>query len=111
MWETRRPSWHADTALSSTGLTSQPDSSCFRNQNEVTQKVFDYALTSCMPKKRKVRRKFYTLPSFRKLDAEGAKAALEAKGDPGDPEVQKMIATIEQLIENKKPKSTIDKSA
>jgi len=51
------------------------------------------------------------LPSFRKLDAEGAKAALEAKGDPGDPEVQKMIATIEQLIENKKPKSTLDKSA
>jgi len=65
-----------------------------------------------MPKKRKVRRKSYTLPSFRKLDAEGAKAALEAKGDPGDPEVQKMIATIEQkLIVNKKPKSTFDKSA
>jgi hypothetical protein len=65
-----------------------------------------------MPRKRKVGKKPYTLPSFRALDAEAAEPELEAKGESDDPHVQKMIRAIDQkLSPDKEVKSTLDKSA
>jgi hypothetical protein len=65
-----------------------------------------------MPNKRKVQKKSYELPSVRKLDADTAKAELEAKGDPDDPRVQEMLRALDQKLNaDKKLKSKLDKSA
>jgi hypothetical protein len=65
-----------------------------------------------MPKTRKVRKKPYKLPSFRILNAETAKAELEAKGEPDDPHVRTIIRGIDQQLDaDKKAKSKLDKSA
>lgn len=65
-----------------------------------------------MPSKRKAKKKRYTSPSFKVHDAESAKAELEAKGQPQDPNVQTMLRSINERLQTvKKPKSKLEQSA
>ena len=50
----------------------------------------------------KIHKKAYTLPTFRRLDAEAAKAELQAKGESDDPRVQKILRAIDQTLSAKK---------
>lgn len=59
-----------------------------------------------MPRDPKAVKKPYNSPSFAVCDASAAKAQLKAKGDPKDPNTQKMLSLIdEQLKRRKKDKS------
>jgi hypothetical protein len=65
-----------------------------------------------MPSTRKFRKKSYKAPSFRVINAETAKAELEAKGEPDDQQVQTMIRKVDQqLSADKRAKSKLDKPA
>ena len=65
-----------------------------------------------MPSKRKAKKKRYTSPSFKVHDAESAKAELEARGQPQDPNVQTMLRSINERLQTvKKPKSKLEQSA
>ena len=65
-----------------------------------------------MSDNRKLHKKLYKAPAIRKVSVEEARRELDNKGDPQDPEVQKMNRDIVQkLTLNKKPKSGMDKSA
>jgi hypothetical protein len=60
----------------------------------------------------KIHKKPYTLPTFRRLDAEAAKAELQAKVESDDPRVQKILRAIDQTLSAKKnPESSRDKPA
>jgi hypothetical protein len=85
----------------------------FRNKKRtIHQKTMANCYDYCVSRKLKIRKKRYTSPSFRVLDAETAKAELEAKGQPGDPRVQEMLRAIDQKLNaDKKLKSKLDKSA
>jgi hypothetical protein len=85
----------------------------FRNKKRPFSKK---TMVSCydyfVPRKLKIKKKRYASPSFRVLDAETAKAELEAKGQPGDQRVQEMLRAIDQKLNaDKKLKSKLDKSA
>ena len=65
-----------------------------------------------MPSKRKAKKKRYTSPSFNIHDAQSAKAELEARGQPKDPNVHRILRSINQQLEtSKKPKSDLEESA
>ena len=65
-----------------------------------------------MPSKRKAKKKRYASPSFKVHDAESAKAELEARGQPQDPNVQTMLRSINERLQTvKKPKSKLEQSA
>jgi hypothetical protein len=65
-----------------------------------------------MTRKRKDAKKRYTSPSFKVLDADGAKAELKAKGIADDPNVQRMLSLIEGKVKTKgRSKPKLDKSA
>ena len=65
-----------------------------------------------MPSKRKAKKKRYTSPSFKVHDAESAKAELEARGQPQDPNVQRILRSINERLQTvKKPKSKLEQSA
>jgi len=65
-----------------------------------------------MPSKRKAKKKRYTSPSFKVHDAGSAKAELEAKGQPQDPNVQRILRSINERLQTvKKPKSKLEQSA
>jgi hypothetical protein len=57
-------------------------------------------------------KKLYASPSFKVHDAQSAKSELEARGQPQDPNVQKILRSINEGLErSKKPKSKLDQSA
>ena len=65
-----------------------------------------------MPSKRKAKKKRYTSPSFNIHDAQSAKAELEARGQPKDPNVHRILRSINQQLDTtKKPKSDLEESA
>ena len=65
-----------------------------------------------MPSKRKAKKKRYTSPSFNIHDAQSAKAELEARGQPKDPNVHRILRSINQQLETtKKLKSDLEESA
>lgn len=46
------------------------------------------------------KRKPYEPPTLKKLDAQSAKALLEAKAIPGDKEAEKLLEEIRRKLEN-----------
>ena len=65
-----------------------------------------------MPSKRQTKKKRYASPSFKVLDAESAKVELEARGDPQDPNVHRILRSIDEKLETiKKPKAKLEHSA
>ena len=46
------------------------------------------------------KRKPYEPPTLKKLDAQSAKALLEAKSIPGDKEAEKLLEEIRRKLEN-----------
>lgn len=62
-----------------------------------------------MPHERKGTKKPYSVPSFKKLDADTAKAALETKAVPGDIGARAMLNSIgssKAELRRKGPEST-----
>lgn len=59
------------------------------------------------------KKKFYASPSFKVHDAESAKSELEARGQPQDPNVHRILRSINERLERiKNPtKSKLDQSA
>ena len=65
-----------------------------------------------MPSKRKAKKKRYASPSFKVHDAESAKVELEARGEPQDPNVHRILRSINEKLETiKKPKAKLEHSA
>ncbi|MGA8308787.1 MAG: hypothetical protein WB755_02070 [Terriglobales bacterium] len=54
-----------------------------------------------MPSKLKAAKKPYSGPSFRMLDAQAARAELEAKGDPKEANIQKKLSAAAERIKDK----------
>ena len=54
-----------------------------------------------MASKRNAAKKPYTPPSFKELDANAARAELEAKGIPKVPGVKKMLSAIDEKLKDK----------
>jgi hypothetical protein len=49
-----------------------------------------------MPRKPKIAKESYSPPSLVVLDANAAKAKLQANGNPKDPKTKKMLSLIEE---------------
>ncbi len=66
-----------------------------------------------MPSKRKTQKKRYSSPSFKIHDAKSAKAELEARGQSGDPNVHRILRSIDEKFRAKlgSQKSKLDESA
>ena len=65
-----------------------------------------------MPSKRQTKKKRYASPSFKVLDAESAKVELETRGQPQDPNVHRILRSINEKLEAiKKPKHKLENSA
>ena len=65
-----------------------------------------------MPSKRQTKKKRYASPSFKVLDAESAKVELETRGQPQDPNVHRILRSINEKLETiKKPKAKLEHSA
>jgi hypothetical protein len=58
-----------------------------------------------MSAKPKAAKKPYSVPSIMTLDAQAAQAQLKAKGDPKDPNVQKMLSLMDKQLNRRKAKS------
>jgi hypothetical protein len=65
-----------------------------------------------MPSKRQTKKKRYASPSFKVLDVESAKVELETRGQPQDPNVHRILRSINEKLETiKKPKAKLENSA
>ena len=65
-----------------------------------------------MPSKRQTKKKRYASPSFKVLDAESAKVELETRGQPQDPNVHRILRSINEKLETiKKPTAKLENSA
>ena len=62
-----------------------------------------------MPRKPKASKKPYCAPSARMLDANAARAELEAKGMPEDPGAEKMLSAPDEKLKEK-TKARLEKS-
>ena len=63
-----------------------------------------------MTSKRNTSKRPYTPPSFKELNANEAKAELEATGIPEDPRVEKMLSATDEKLKVK-TKARLEKSA
>ena len=54
-----------------------------------------------MTSKRNTAKKPYTPPSFKELDADAARAELQAPGIPKDPGVKKMLSAIDTKLKDR----------
>ena len=54
-----------------------------------------------MPSKLKAAKKPYSSPSFNMLDAQAAQAELEAKGDPKEANIRKMLSAATERLKDK----------
>lgn len=58
-----------------------------------------------MPTDPQTAKKPYRAPSFSVLDAQAGQVELKAKGDPKDPNVQKMLSLMDKQLNRRKGRS------